>query len=123
MLQEATIGTVRICENQISAAGHLLTIFDMSPSTTTKGAERFYITFNPYTIMGPSLGSKKTSIQKESCQPALTPHWDVNRCQDRLTLYYCMLDHPPQPVRDPVRPEQHSDNQQSHVYIVVNKNS
>ena len=67
--------------------------------------------------------SRPQTKKSQPCQPALTPCWDVNGCQDRSTLYYCMSGHPPQPVRDPVKPEEHSDNPQSHVYIVDIENS
>ena len=65
----------------------------------------------------------KQNNQTQLCQTAMTPHWDVSRCQDRLTLYYCMLGHSPQPAMDPVKPEKHSDNPQSRVYMVVYKKS
>ena len=104
-------------------AGRLLTILDMSPSTTTKGAERFTAPSTPTLLWGPVSAPNKTNKQTQPCQLALTPCWDVNGCQDQSTLYYCMSGHPPQPVRDPVKPEKRSDNSRSRIYRVVNENS
>ena len=91
-------------------AGHLLAVLDMSPSTTTKGAERFTAPSTPTLLWGPVLAPNKINKQSQPCQPVLTPRWDVNGCQDQLTLYCCMSGHPPQPVRHPVKPEERYDN-------------
>ena len=77
----------------------------------------------PTLLWGPVSPPNKTNKQSQLCQPALTPHCDVNGCQDRSTLDYCMSGHPPQPVRYPMKPEECSDNPRSHTYVVVSGNS
>ena len=115
-------GVFEFVKIKLVMAGHLLAILDMSPSTMTKGAECFTAPSTPSLLWGPVSAPNKTNKQTQPCQPALTPHWDVNRCQDQSTLYYCMSGHPPQPVRDPVKPVEHSDNSRSRIYRVVNEN-
>ena len=74
-------------------AGHLFAILDMRPSTMIKGAA--LLTAPSTSTL--SRGQTKQNNQTQPRQPTLTLCWDVNGCQDLLTLNSCMSSHPPQP--------------------------
>ena len=61
---------VRIWENQIITDGWPPAVLDMSPSTTTKGAERFTAPSAPTLLWGPVLAPNKINKQSQR---------DVNR--------------------------------------------